>query len=369
MIATIGIDLLAIIALCFTIIFANRNVIVNKHKTMVYVSAAVTTIVLLLLEIATVFMALSSDPSLVVPHRIVNAIGFSLCPVVPFTLWLFSSDMGIKTYRGLVALPLCVNAAMSVLSVRTGWIFSVGAQNRYTRGPLFLLSTAVGVFYFVFMAIAVTKNGASYDTDSKKALIPILSIPLLGVVAQVMFRDMLFIWGSVSISLLLYYIFMRELQFEYDAQTKLRNRSAFEKEMAQSPSGNGNVALIVVDINNLKKINDRHGHAVGDAMIVDTARIVQDSFVAIGKAFRIGGDEFCAICRDAPKELVDNALSRMNDLLIMANQKRSIRVVLAYGYAFSSGNESVHSAFVEADRAMYAHKARLKELHSRVMDD
>lgn len=365
MAASISTDFLAIIALCFTICLARRNIIFNNHKNRIYITMSGTIIILLLLEIATVLMEHSNSNNLVIPHRIANIIGFSLCPVIPVFLLFFNKNLkNRKFYNSLLALPLYFNAFMCILSYKTGWIFFVDVNNQYTRGKLFLLPTMISLFYFGLMAITVMKNNTDYESDDKKVFVSIFLVPLLGFFVQVLFKNVLLIWISTSISLLLYYIFLRELQFKYDIQTGIRNRSAFEKEMEKYLRDNNNAAVVMLDLNNLKKINDRHGHKAGDEIIKGAAKIIEESFIGIGKTFRIGGDEFCAICKEITKESLDSVLSNLEHLLTIANQKCDNKIVIAYGYAFYIKNEeeSIYSAFVQADKAMYIHKAKLKDL-------
>lgn len=372
MAASISTDVLAIIALSFTVYFARRNIVVNSYKNKIYISASVTIIIVLLLEIATILMELSSNPNLVVPYRIANLIGFSLSPVVPFILLFFTKNIEKRIFwHSFLAWPLYFNTLMCILSYSTGWIFFVDAQNQYTRGSLFLLPTIISMFYFVLMVIAILENSVEYDNEDKKVLIPILFIPILCIIIQIVSRNIVCIWGSISVSLLIFYIFFRELQFKYDVQTEIKNRSAFEKEMKQYLKGDKNAAIVVVDINNLKKINDKHGHEAGDETIAYAAKIIRESFRGIGQAFRIGGDEFCVICEEIPQELVDKALANLDELLISINLKRKIKLVLAYGRAMYDKYESgsIYSTFAQADQAMYTHKAKLKGVYGRRLDD
>lgn len=371
MTASISTDILAIIALCFTIFFAKRNIVVNNRKNNIYISASVTTIILLLLEIATILMQLSVNNNLVISHRIANIIGFSLSPLVPFIILLFSKNMEKRiSYNSILVLPLYFNAFMCVLSYKNGWIFFVDAQNQYTRGDLFLLPTIVSLFFFLLLVVAIIKN-VEYENNDKKFLITILFMPIPGIIVQILFKDILLIWGSISISLLLYYIFLRESQFKYDVQTGIKNRSAFEKELEQYLKGDKSAVIIMIDINNLKQTNDKHGHKAGDEIIFHAAEIIRESFMGIGTAFRIGGDEFCVLCKEISRELVDSALSNLDHLLVTINRKCKIKIELAYGYAFYTKNEgeSIYATFKQADKAMYTHKAKLKGFYGRRLDD
>jgi diguanylate cyclase (GGDEF)-like protein len=356
-------DAFAIIALCFTISLTKRNFAVNNKKNMIYISASVTTIILLILEITTIIMELSNNNKLMIPHRIANILGFSLSPVVPFILLFFNSNKERNIlYNCFLTIPLYLNTFMCVLSYKAGLIFFVDAQNQYSRGNLFLLPTIISMFYYMLFLITVIKNIVKYEKEDKKILIPIALIPILAIILQILFKDLILIWSCTSISLLLYYIFLVELKFRYDVQTKIKNRAAFEKEMEQNVNSDKNVTIVIFDLNNLKSTNDKHGHKAGDEMIFHAAKIIEESFMGIGKAYRIGGDEFCVICKEIPRELVASALSNLDDLLMKVNENRHIKIVLAYGYAFYNINESdsIYSTFTQADKAMYTHKAKLK---------
>lgn len=370
--ASISNDILSVVALCFTVYFAKRNIFINKYKNKIYISASVITIILAILEVTTILIESLSGNKLVIPHRIINIIGFSLSPAVPFILSFLRSNKkkGIS-HDILLAIPLLFNVFMCILSYETGWVFFVNAQNQYSRGSLFLLPTIISMFYFVFVIIGVVRNVVEYEIDDKKVLVLILSIPILGTILQILFKELILIWGSVSISLLLYYIFLRELQFKFDVQTGIKNRSAFEKEMEQYLKDDKNAAIVMLDINNLKIINDKYGHKAGDEAIINTAKAIRESFMDIGKVFRIGGDEFCVICQEASRELVDKALYNLDNLLIAINQKCTNKIAIAYGHAFYTKNasESIYSTLAQADKAMYTHKAKLKGFYGRRIDD
>lgn len=372
MMSLISTDSFAIILLCFTITLAKRNVAVNNKKNMIYISASVTTIILLILEITTILMELSSNNKLMIPHRIANILGFSLSPVVPFILLFFNSNKEKNIlYNYFLTIPLLFNTFMCILSYKTGLIFFVDAQNQYTRGNLFLLPTIISIFYYMLFLIIEIKNIGKFEKEDKKILFSLIFIPILAIILQILFKELILIWSCTAMSLLLYYIFLLELQFRYDIQTKIRNRTAFENQMEQNRNNDENSSIVIFDLNNLKSTNDKHGHKTGDEMIFYAAKIIEESFMSIGKAYRIGGDEFCVICKEAPVELVDAALSNLDDLLIKANQYRHIKIVIAYGYAFYNKNEceSIYSTFTQADKAMYTHKAELKEFYSRRVND
>ncbi|NLB53038.1 MAG: hypothetical protein GX808_08895, partial [Syntrophomonadaceae bacterium] len=231
MTGSITIDVLAIIALCFTIYLAKRNIVVNHYKNRIYILLSVITIALLLLEIATVLMAQSNSSDLVIPHRIINILGFSLSPLFPFLfLFFYNTREKVKYRHNYLTIPLYINALICILSYHTGWVFFVDGQNQYYRGDFFLLPTLVGLFYFVLI-IAEARNTAAWKMEQRKYLILALFIPILGVLLQILYSHILIIWGCVAIYLVLFYILLRELQYKYDVQTGIQNRTAFQHEM------------------------------------------------------------------------------------------------------------------------------------------
>ena len=152
--------------------------------------------------------------------------------------------------------------------------------------------------------------------------------------------------------------------FRSDVQTKIKNRAAFEKKMQHYLNGNEHVTLVMFDLNNLKATNDQYGHKAGDEMIYQAAKIISESFMPIGTAYRIGGDEFCVLCEDVSKGLVDEMLSRLDETIIEINKHRQIKITIAHGYAFYDkyGSESVYAVLSHADKAMYTNKLIIKEI-------
>lgn len=96
----------------------------------------------------------------------------------------------------------------------------------------------------------------------------------------------------------------RQMQFHAtrDALTGLANRWMFNQHLAQAfrQMGRqpGKLALLLLDLDDFKSVNDRHGHAVGDLVLVETARRVSAAVRAGDVIGRLGGDEFVVLLRD-----------------------------------------------------------------------
>jgi len=90
-----------------------------------------------------------------------------------------------------------------------------------------------------------------------------------------------------------------ELRANYDVLTGLPNRRYFieclEKRIVRCKRYGDITALLFLDVDDLKAINDTYGHGAGDAMLVHMAKLLQDNIRASDMVARIGGDEFALL--------------------------------------------------------------------------
>nr|WP_312578368.1 GGDEF domain-containing protein [Sedimentibacter sp.] len=367
---SIGTDVLGIVALCFTINLAVRNIVVDSYKTKIYLCASVVTIILLVLEITTIILETSDMSDLLLLNKIVNIIGFSLSPLVPYIFILFIKEK-IDRNSIILAIPLLINAIISISSYRTGWTFFFNGQNQYVRGPFFYVATILSMIYYLLLIINLIRNNFKYDKDEKLFLNCLFLIPVFSTILQTVFYGLFIIWGSVALTLLLFYIFLRELQFKYDTVSGIKNREIFEKEIEKFQKSNNNVIIIMFDLNDFKEINDNLGHKLGDNAIYNAAKILKQSFMDVGEPYRIGGDEFCVICSNVTSEIVESALEELDKLSDHFNKMNIIKIIFAYGYSLYTKDQSlsIYDTIMQADKAMYEHKAKLKSLNRRKEDN
>lgn len=156
-----------------------------------------------------------------------------------------------------------------------------------------------------------------------------------------------------------------------DPLTGLHNRRSGEQrlseEIARSTRHVRPLTVILVDLDDLKKCNDKFGHAAGDAMLRSFADRLKRAIRGSDLAVRLGGDEFMVILPECRAEEVRHVLGRLNglDVEIAANQK--IRVTFASGWADYRPGESAHELLRRADDALYEHKRTGKDGTERSM--
>jgi diguanylate cyclase (GGDEF)-like protein len=151
-----------------------------------------------------------------------------------------------------------------------------------------------------------------------------------------------------------------------DALTGAYNRNAFysfveNQRTAKTSCFSGCLALI--DLNDLKRINDSYGHQSGDAAIQAVARAIRSVIRADDLLFRWGGDEFLifwpAVEEDHARQRLDTLGAKLTDV-VLPGFSAPVRVGVAYGVAPIDGIDGLDAAIHGADSEMYAHKQACK---------
>lgn len=148
-------------------------------------------------------------------------------------------------------------------------------------------------------------------------------------------------------------------QAEHDSMTDLLNRGAFEKILNIYENGEPNFALILVDVDTFKSVNDTHGHAMGDKILKKVSKLLKDAFRSIDYVCRIGGDEFAIIMVEMTSDLqytISDKIKAVNEELAMAEDGVPA-VSLSVGVAFADRENPGESIFKDADKALH----RVKE--------
>jgi diguanylate cyclase (GGDEF)-like protein len=169
----------------------------------------------------------------------------------------------------------------------------------------------------------------------------------------------------------------------HDGLTGLANRALFEEHLVQALARarrHGQpVAVLFLDLDDFKTINDSLGHEAGDALLREAAIRIASAVRADDTAARLGGDEFAVLAETFAHD--DDALIIATRLLAALAEPfevagRELRVSASVGLAWSDGSIGVRELMRDADTAMYAAKDAGKNtirafeagMHRRVLD-
>ena len=159
-----------------------------------------------------------------------------------------------------------------------------------------------------------------------------------------------------------------EHQAVHDALTGLPNRKLFHDRVAQalckSPSGQG--AVLFIDLDNFKMVNDRFGHASGDQVIAVAARHILSCARGGDTAARVGGDEFALLVEGASVQqvtaLADRVIEALNTTQV-AFSPQALTIGASIGIAIAGPQETTETLMRDADLAMYEAKRQGRGRH------
>lgn len=141
---------------------------------------------------------------------------------------------------------------------------------------------------------------------------------------------------------------------EHDPLTGIMNRGAFERLKEHLKTKASPLALLIIDVDKFKLVNDGFGHETGDRVLQKVASLLEENFRSTDYTARIGGDEFAVIVTDitpATKNVIDHKIGKINQILLHPTDGLP-EVSLSVGGALSECGFS-DDLYQKADQALY----------------
>lgn len=149
---------------------------------------------------------------------------------------------------------------------------------------------------------------------------------------------------------------------ERDALTGVLNRGAFDAALETTIKTQGSSSLILLDVDDFKRINDGFGHLIGDKVIRYVATLLTNHFKGKDTVARFGGDEFGVILPNTPSDVARKLAEQLRIMMEQSRLKRSDNgeplgsITLSIGVASLRSRDTPESFLARADRALYAAK-------------
>ncbi len=236
----------------------------------------------------------------------------------------------------------------STLGIDTDWMFIV---------PVMIAATAGGLKEGMTVALIASMLCAL----NASALMGELEVPVTVSILSSRFALYGMTAGFLGAFAEAHYSVQSSLrrQTRIDPLTKVSNITCFYEELELLCAGAAPFGVLVVDVDDLKKLNDRHGHQAGSAAIQSVARVLEGVVRATDCVARYGGDEFVILLRDATRPGAQIVANRVREILA----DRPLRGVPGYRVAVSVGaalfgedGVTGEELLGAADQAMYADK-------------
>jgi diguanylate cyclase (GGDEF)-like protein len=163
-----------------------------------------------------------------------------------------------------------------------------------------------------------------------------------------------------------------ETRIDVDPLTETLNRRGFERELTRSIAFvkryGASATLIYLDLDKFKPVNDRHGHAAGDAVLQAIAVALLREVRASDVVARIGGDEFAVLLWNLPDAAAVAKAAALEQAVYATPVRRGASTMVVgacAGVAFVGPLDTPAEVLGRADAAMYARKAEKRQRHSR----
>ena len=257
----------------------------------------------------------------------------------------------ILSISGVILLMMVVNFFVPI-------IFSIDENNVYARGPWFMIKNILEV---VLMADGVIIYLISLFRSGGIKFYPVLQFvwPIfICVCLQMFFYGISTIWVGIAVG---YTNLMLALQNEnifIDKLTGLYNRYYLDKILGELKRKR-KIAMMMLDMNGFKSINDNFGHSQGDEALVSLADILEKTVGADGTVTRFAGDEFVILLNTEKENVVEKWKAQIKENLDEFNKssQKNYKLSASIGFGvFDLSESSVDQILKIIDKRMYEDK-------------
>ena len=288
-------------------------------------------------------------------RSVLTVMNYSVPPLIMARMIL----MYFRLDNRLMYMPAAVNLILCLISLFTGIVFSFTADNFFLRGPLGYVPFILDGLYLIYFAYLLIRGGFTGTREDRIMAEFLLISGGFVIVMPLLFAGSMdnIICEIISIDLMIYYIFMLHQMTKRDALTRMLNRQSYYTDLEKFDDKI--TALILVDMNGLKEINDKEGHLAGDKALTAIADCMFHTVTGNQRAYRIGGDEYVILCTKGDEAKVQATVQKLKTALSKTAYS------CAVGYAMKEVGRQVSQLYTEADKMMYQDKQKYYETHQK----
>lgn len=355
----VQINCIPVLIIIFLIFFLQTNYTYEKEITRKFIPSVLLLLALILVDNLDYYAydALEVTGFFDTLHRLFAMLGYDIRIILMASLISVASDrvFGHKHTVLITYLPALINVAIMIPCLFTDLFFYYNPDGSIGRGIFAFEPHILSGVYMLFLfalGIICKKKGRVGETG---ILLLCGLLTIFGFLAEFLFALRGILIGVVALDITFYYLYLHIEHFRFDSLTEIFNRDAFMADIEKYGRTSAS-HLISVDLNDLKKLNDKRGHTEGDKALKAVARSLQDSCLKECFAYRVGGDEFAVLCIGKTNDQVNEMTRRMRESVNAAGY------VCAIGYTEWKRGETFKEVYRRADETMYNNKRELKAL-------
>ncbi|MDR3166944.1 MAG: GGDEF domain-containing protein [Treponema sp.] len=282
--------------------------------------------------------------------------------VVVFIDYLAYKNMArTKKFFFLTGVILSVNMILLILNLPFGFYFYISADNLFVRGDKYYLRLIISYLVIVFASGDLIISSKFLKRSQIYLIIFFSLLSGLGAALDLILNSGNLIWPCLSAAFLYLYFFIIRADSNLDNLTGIGNRFSFNQFIDKLSRQNTkqSYSIIMIDMDEFKKINDTYGHLEGDHALQDMAVIIKGCIRHTDFAARYGGDEFVLAIK--AEHNAEALLARLQTAIGAHNNKniRPYKIQISYGWDVFTTNsgQSVEKFLAHIDSLMYRYKA------------
>jgi diguanylate cyclase (GGDEF)-like protein len=261
------------------------------------------------------------------------------------------------------------------LNLFRGFYFYISDDNVFHHGGFFIIRLAAAYAPLFFLAIDMIFSLKTLKKGQIYLVILLLLFTGTGAVIDLVFKTRSLIWPCFSSALLYFYFFIVRTDSKIDSLTGIGNRYSFNEFIDNLSRQNTrqSYAVVMIDMDHFKQINDTLGHLEGDNALRDMAAIIKGCVRHSDFAARYGGDEF--ILATKAEYDIEKLMERLQQAITLQNEKkvRPYKIEISYGCDVFTphSDQSIEKFLAHIDGLMYQNKAerRRQEDQTRRSED
>jgi len=329
------------------------------------------------LSIETITCLINEQPYLwLIPITVVlHTILFMLGPLFTY-LWYAFVDVWINNKKEvnlkrnmIFKSPLVISSVLILSSPFTKATFYITKDNVYERGALFLVPLSATYFYVVCNIINVYWNRKKLNKVEFLSLFLLGAVPILAGVIQALFYGILLAWSCAAYTIIILFLYLQQQMMQVDSLTGAWCREKlhiFLNDKIEGSSEKG-FAIVFIDLDNFKIINDTYGHIEGDKALISFVKVVNCVLRGEDSITRYGGDEFVLFLNVETKDMVETVMSKISDEVeaFNINSNNLYQLEYSYGYDLYDYNTKLKADkyINHVDKLMYEAKNKKKQMN------
>lgn len=214
--------------------------------------------------------------------------------------------------------PTLVQAILLIYNLFTGVFFSYTTpDNDYIKTTLFFIPYLIFYAMFFYIIFLVLKHQKKAQHHVLQGTLLFMILPFVSSILQLFLPDLLFTWASLTLAIMVVYLFLETTSGNIDELTKLYSRSLLELHLRSLIEEKKDFHAMMIDLDHFKEVNDLYGHLTGDQVLYRFSQLLkechlhQQAFIA-----RLGGDEFFLICQGSDTPDPQKMIQYLHDRFI-----------------------------------------------------